>query len=61
MEQAMSNRLIHMDIMKSFLIICVVIGHTYIEWTKYIYWFHMPVFFMISGYFLKSGGGIELL
>lgn len=55
MEQKISNRLVYIDIMKSFLIVFVVIGHTYVSWTQYIYWFHMPVFFMISGHFLKFG------
>lgn len=38
------------DILKGILIIFVVIGHSWFPYSKYIYWFHMPVFFMISGY-----------
>lgn len=43
------------DIMKAFLIIFVVIGHTYCEKVnQFIFWFHMPVFFIISGYLLSA-------
>lgn len=43
------------DIMKGFLIICVILGHLGFSITGFdVYWFHMPCFFMISGYFLKS-------
>lgn len=43
------------DITKGILIISVVIGHTaiVIPWFD-VYWFHMPGFFMISGYFYKK-------
>lgn len=39
------------DIMKGILIVLVVIGHTSIR-LPYIdlFWFHMPTFFMITGY-----------
>lgn len=44
-------RRIEFDILKGLMIICVVIGHTdatlpYIN----VFWFHMPAFFLISGY-----------
>lgn len=44
------NRKQWVDILKGILIIMVVLGHSYFEYSKYIYWFHMPVFFMLSGY-----------
>lgn len=43
------NRKQWVDILKGVLIIMVVLGHSYFEYSKYIYWFHMPVFFMLSG------------
>lgn len=42
------------DIMKGILIILVVIGHSYWYYKKVIFWFHMPLFFMISGYLLNK-------
>lgn len=54
--QPKSNRLEHIDILKGLLIILVVIGHIGGIPTlhKYIYWFHMPCFFMISGYLFQA-------
>ncbi len=42
------------DIMKGILIILVVYGHCNLPGTHFLYLFHMPVFFMISGYFINS-------
>lgn len=49
------NRKPEFDILKGILIIFVVIGHTSIH-IPYIniYWFHMPAFFMITGYLTKN-------
>lgn len=44
------NRKIEFDILKGFLIIFVVIGHIGANIGFDVYWFHMPAFFMISGY-----------
>lgn len=47
------NRLEEFDIMKGVLIILVVIGHTSLlpqYCSEVVYWFHMPVFFMITGF-----------
>lgn len=41
------------DIFKALLIISVVVGHSWIPYTEIIFWFHMPLFFVISGYTLK--------
>lgn len=41
------------DVLKGIMIIFVVIGHSWFPYSQYIYWFHMPVFFMISGYLFK--------
>ncbi|MGG0308383.1 acyltransferase family protein [Priestia megaterium] len=47
------NKLI--DIMKGAGIICVVFGHLNVEILHhYLFWFHMPLYFMISGYLYKG-------
>lgn len=52
-------RLTWVDAAKGFLMVLVVIGHytgpamTDFPLVKYIYWFHMPAFFIISGLFFK--------
>lgn len=42
------------DIMKGIGISCMVMGHAGAPFTDFIYLFHMPLFFMISGYLFKS-------
>ena len=42
------------DLAKGLLIILVVIGHSGSFLTKYIFWFHMPAFFFISGLLFKE-------
>ncbi|WP_339175092.1 acyltransferase family protein [Solibacillus sp. FSL R5-0691] len=53
----MKKRITWVDITKGFLMILVVIGHYPGELefplAKYIYWFHMPAFFILSGLFFK--------
>lgn len=42
------------DIAKGIAIICVILGHLGIyNINRVVYTFHMPIFFLISGYFLK--------
>lgn len=61
------KRLEEFDTMKGVLIILVVIGHTAIlpqYWNEMIFWFHMPVFFMITGFLTNkwiSFGNRDLL
>lgn len=43
------NRFQWIDIAKGLLIMLVVTGHSGID-AKYIFWFHMPAFFIISGF-----------
>lgn len=49
------NRIKWIDVAKGIGIICVIIGHMGIPSfiSKYIYSFHMPLFFFISGYVFK--------
>ncbi len=49
------------DILKVILIIFVVIGHGYYYSINIvIFWFHMPVFYFISGYLLKIPNKIDI-
>ncbi len=51
------NRNNSIDIAKGILIFLVVLGHApegSAALHKYIYWFHMPAFFIISGLFLRE-------
>jgi fucose 4-O-acetylase-like acetyltransferase len=50
----MSVRNKTIDIAKGILILLVVLGHSGAPFSKYIYWFHMPAFFMIAGFFAKD-------
>ncbi|WP_403559075.1 acyltransferase family protein (plasmid) [Cetobacterium somerae ATCC BAA-474] len=43
-----------MSILKGIGICLVVIGHTNSFLVKYVYLFHVPLFYFINGYFLKS-------
>lgn len=48
------SRLVEFDIAKGIAIICVILGHlgnNTID--RFVYVFHMPLFFIISGYFLS--------
>ena len=50
------QRLVEFDILRGLLIIAVVMGHTpwWEEGNRHIFWFHMPAFFMVSGYFMRE-------
>jgi acyltransferase len=45
--------------LKGFLIILVVLGHLPSPFTKLIYSFHMPAFFLISGFFINPQRNIR--
>ena len=47
------KRDISIDIMKGILIISVVVAHSRFTYRRIFYWFHMPLFFIISGCLLK--------
>lgn len=52
----MSKRIDYLDVLKGIGIILMIIGHSYGRNTtlgKFIFSFHMPLFFLISGYFFK--------
>lgn len=41
-----------LDSLKGFGILLVILGHTQFPYKDYLYWFHMPLFFILSGYTL---------
>jgi fucose 4-O-acetylase-like acetyltransferase len=50
-----NNRLKWLDILRGLATVLVVIGHSEIGiFSKYIYWFHMPLFFALSGFLYKA-------
>jgi fucose 4-O-acetylase-like acetyltransferase len=54
-----SKRQVWVDVARTLALILVVVGHPVgpAVYTKYIYWFHMPVFFLLSGYLFKPPDG----
>ncbi len=52
----MKTRLEYLDVAKGIGILCVVIGHSFVPMAlnNWIYSFHMPLFFIISGYFCSK-------
>ena len=44
------RRDINIDIMRGICILCVVLGHSGFPFAHFVYLFHIPVLFMISGY-----------
>lgn len=60
----MNKRIEYIDIAKGIAIIMVLLGHIDlcpIGLKSSIYSFHMPLFFILSGYFMKEGIEIRLL
>lgn len=55
-ETSIKNRVVWIDWFKAILIILVVMGHTKLNGYErtWIYGFHMPAFFVISGYLYKQ-------
>lgn len=49
-----SKRVDYLDIAKGFLIITVILCHSDFPFAQYMYWFHMPAFFIISGLLYKD-------
>ncbi|WP_442945177.1 acyltransferase family protein [Nostoc sp.] len=50
----MSQRIEWIDCWKGLAIITVVVGHIIAPVSKYIFWFHMPLFFFLSGYLYRK-------
>ena len=56
----MKKRIDYLDMAKAIAFVFVVLGHTYYQKPAYIerfaFAFHMPLFFIVSGYFFKQKG-----
>lgn len=50
----MNKRIEYLDVAKGILIITVVLSHSSFKLAQYMYWFHMPAFFIISGILYKN-------
>lgn len=56
------NRLEYIDIAKGIAILLVIVGHTFTIWKIKVNWifsFHMPLFFILSGFFFKENKKTE--
>lgn len=51
----MNKRIEYLDIAKGILIITVILSHSPWSLAQYMYWFHMPAFFIISGLLYRDG------
>lgn len=48
-------RLAYIDIAKGFAMLCIIAGHFgIVTVNRFVYTFHVPLFFLISGYFLST-------
>ena len=55
----MNKRIDYLDIAKGILIITVILCHSSWSFAQYMYWFHMPAFFMISGLLYRDGNNFK--
>lgn len=53
-----TTRIGWIDTAKGIGILCVVAGHTVSAGHTYIFWFHMPLFFFLSGYLYNPGASL---
>lgn len=54
-KKTTQSRIDYLDIAKGFAMICIVMGHLGIDrLNSFVYTFHVPIFFLISGYFLTD-------
>lgn len=57
-KQSVAKRIDYLDVAKGLTILLVIVSHTFTVWNIKVNWiftFHMPLFFILSGYFFKSG------
>lgn len=49
------KRICYIDIAKGFAMLCIIAGHFGItSANRFVYTFHVPLFFLLSGYFLST-------
>ncbi|TLS69321.1 acyltransferase family protein [Photobacterium damselae] len=57
----MNNKIEWVTSLKAFGIVAVILGHIATPFSNIIYSWHMPLFFMISGFFINSKNNISKL
>ena len=55
----MNKRIEYLDVAKGILIITVILSHSPWPFAQYMYWFHMPAFFVISGLLYRDGSNLK--
>ncbi len=54
------KRLRYVDIAKGIAIICIILGHLgNVNINRFIFTFHVPIFFLITGYFINKKRSIK--
>lgn len=54
------NRLQYVDIAKGIGMICIILGHlSESNINRIVFTFHVPIFFLITGYFINSNSSIR--
>lgn len=56
-----TERLVWIDALRGFAILLVIVGHTSPPFQKLIYGFHMPLFFILSGFIFPLIGKGKIL
>ena len=51
---SVNNRDKNIDVLKTICLVCMILGHCGFPGTQFIYLFHMPLFFMASGYLFNK-------
>lgn len=55
----MGQRIAFLDGVKGFGILSIVLGHVFIPgWNDFIFLYHLPIFFLLAGYFMNTRRGI---
>ena len=59
-SKSVAGRLRFVDIAKGISIICIILGHLGIHnITRVVFTFHVPIFFLITGYFVSRKEGVR--
>ena len=55
-----ASRMKHIDIARGIAMLCIIIGHMDINGiNRVVFTFHVPIFFLISGYFISESGELR--
>ena len=59
MQDSYSNRMKYIDVARGIAMLCIILGHLGInEINRFVFTFHVPIFFVISGYFINENGDL---